>query len=323
MKKPYVVVVFGGSGFLGSRLIRYLAQKGWYVRLAERNPEKALPLKTAGDVGQIVPMYVNFKSERSITSALQGADLVINLVGSGVKSSFFKCRIWKQTSIAERIAKLAKKAGVKDMLYVSAALSSDCDARFARAKRAAEEAVLGYYPEALIVRPNTMFGREDHFLSFFARMMRALPFFFVLCGSSRITPVYVGDVAEGISHALDRSRHEGNICEFHGENIYSHKEVVDRLKAYVKPDMHICSLSNCASYVVSFFAGFIPFSPVCWDAVSLLKYDIVPGGCKTNEKEKTLTLNDVGVVNKVSLDAFLEQNASYYQVGGRFKKKYK
>ncbi|HAV50635.1 MAG TPA: complex I NDUFA9 subunit family protein, partial [Brevundimonas sp.] len=52
-----LVTVFGGSGFVGTQVVRALARRGLRVRVAVRNPNLAHDLKPLGDVGQVMPVY--------------------------------------------------------------------------------------------------------------------------------------------------------------------------------------------------------------------------------------------------------------------------
>ena len=47
-----VVTIFGGSGFIGRYIVEKLAKAGAEIRVAVRNPDKALYLKTMGEIGQ-------------------------------------------------------------------------------------------------------------------------------------------------------------------------------------------------------------------------------------------------------------------------------
>ena len=58
-----VATVFGGSGFIGRYVVKRLAHKGFVVRVAVRDPEAALFLKTAGAVGQVVPLFASVENE--------------------------------------------------------------------------------------------------------------------------------------------------------------------------------------------------------------------------------------------------------------------
>src|SRR5476651_1109144 len=75
------VTVFGGSGFIGRAIVRSLAQKGYLVRVAVRRTERAEPVKTAGDVGQVMLMRANLRMPQSVTAAIAGSQAVINAAG--------------------------------------------------------------------------------------------------------------------------------------------------------------------------------------------------------------------------------------------------
>jgi len=76
-----LITVFGGSGFVGRHLVNQLADEGWRVRVAVRDPEGAKFLKPLGDLGQITPVPASLLNPESIKRACAGADVVINLVG--------------------------------------------------------------------------------------------------------------------------------------------------------------------------------------------------------------------------------------------------
>src|SRR5476651_672499 len=81
-----VATVFGGSGFIGRYVVRRLANAGKTVRVAVRDTEGALFLKTAGRIGQIVPLHAPVTDDAAVKRAVAGADWVINLVGKLTES---------------------------------------------------------------------------------------------------------------------------------------------------------------------------------------------------------------------------------------------
>src|ERR1700722_9355112 len=76
-----VATVFGGSGFIGRYVVKRLAQQGYIVRVPSRDPEGALFLKPMGAVGQVVPLYASVSNEPTVHRAVEGAEIVANLVG--------------------------------------------------------------------------------------------------------------------------------------------------------------------------------------------------------------------------------------------------
>src|SRR5471030_2710812 len=81
-----VATVFGGSGFIGRYVVRRLAGTGKTVRAAVRDTERALFLKTAGKLGQIVPLHAPVTDDATVKRAVEGAEWVVNLVGALTES---------------------------------------------------------------------------------------------------------------------------------------------------------------------------------------------------------------------------------------------
>src|SRR6185312_510215 len=170
-----VATVFGGSGFIGRYVVKRLAHKGFVVRVAVRDPEAALFLKTAGAVGQVVPLFASVEHEATVSRALDGAALAVNLAGilaEGRSGDFQRIH----ADGAGRIARLAAAAGAERLVHVSA-IGADAanPSRYGASKAAGEQAVLSAFPRATILRPSIVFGPEDQFFNRFAAMARMSP----------------------------------------------------------------------------------------------------------------------------------------------------
>ncbi|WP_245492834.1 NAD-dependent epimerase/dehydratase family protein, partial [Mesorhizobium sp. M7A.F.Ca.CA.001.08.1.1] len=74
LQTPKLVVVFGGSGFVGRHVVRALAKRGYRIRVACRRPDLAGHLQPLGNVGQIQPVQANVRVRWSVDRAVQGAD---------------------------------------------------------------------------------------------------------------------------------------------------------------------------------------------------------------------------------------------------------
>ena len=77
-----LVTVFGGSGFLGTYVAQALLERGARLRIASRNPEKSFSLKPLANLGQLQFARCDIANEASLAGAIDGADVVINLVGT-------------------------------------------------------------------------------------------------------------------------------------------------------------------------------------------------------------------------------------------------
>lgn len=221
-----VATVFGGSGFIGRYVVKRLTHKGFVVRVAVRDPEGALFLKTAGAVGQVVPLYAAVENEASVERALEGAALAVNLVGilAEDRGGDFQ-RVHAEG--AGRIARLAAAAGTQRLVHVSAIGASPAGpSQYGRTKAEGEAAVRSAFPGATVLRPSIVFGPEDRFFNRFAAMARLSPFMPVIAGDTRMQPVYVGDVADAVMEALARPDAAGAIYELGGPHVWTFRELL-------------------------------------------------------------------------------------------------
>jgi len=76
-----LVTVFGGSGFLGRHVVQALAKRQYRIRVAVRRPDLTGHLQPLGRVGQIHAVQANVRHRPSVSAAVRGSDVVINLVG--------------------------------------------------------------------------------------------------------------------------------------------------------------------------------------------------------------------------------------------------
>ncbi|MDI1325940.1 MAG: complex I NDUFA9 subunit family protein [Brevundimonas sp.] len=224
---PGLVTVFGGSGFVGSHLVRALARRGWRVRVACRRPDRAWKLQTSGSVGQIQAVRCDANNPEDVASALQGADAAINLIGilyETGRRTFHAQHVEASRNIAEAVA----AANISRLVQISAiGADPESESDYALSKAAAEMAVRQVKPDTVVVRPSIVFGAGDDFLNRFARMAQFSPFLPLIGGGkTRFQPVYVADVAEAISRATVLPEAAGRTFELGGPAVMTFEEVL-------------------------------------------------------------------------------------------------
>ena len=79
---PPLITVFGGGGFIGRYVCEALLKRGARLRVAERYPRKAFFLQPLGQVGQVSMVAADLARPETIERAVEGADAVVNLVGT-------------------------------------------------------------------------------------------------------------------------------------------------------------------------------------------------------------------------------------------------
>jgi NADH dehydrogenase len=270
-----VATVFGGSGFIGRYIVKRLANKGFVVRVAVRDPEAALFLKPMGAVGQIVPLYASLTSQPTAERAIEGADLVVNTVGilAENRPGDFQ-RI--HADGAGMVARLAAQAGAARLVHLSAiAADANSASRYAATKAAGETAVREAFPSAAILRPSLVFGPEDQLFNRFAAMARMLPFMPVICGETRFQPVYVCDVADAVMAALARADAAGATYELGGPRIWLFREILAYVLRETDRRRPMLDVPPAMARLQASVMELLPGKPLTRDQLLLLQQDNV------------------------------------------------
>lgn len=308
---PKLVTVFGGSGFVGRHIVQRLAHKGYVVRVAVRDPESALYLKPMGRVGQVTPVQASLRDPASVRAAIDGSDMVINLVGilyeSGKQTFDAIHRVGAAT-----VAKAAKEAGVKTLVHMSA-LGADkaSKSKYARSKALGEEAVLEAFPEASIIRPSVIFGPHDDFFNKFAAMAKVSPALPLIGGGhTKFQPVYVGDVADAFLKCLEDKTCAGHTYDLAGPSVYTFEELMELVLHEIGAHRGLIPLPFPFASLLASVLELLPVPPLTRDQVKLLKKDNVLSG-------DTPGLEALGI-EATAAEVILPTYMGMYRKGGQF-----
>ena len=299
-----VATVFGGSGFIGRYIVKRLAKKGFVVRVAVRDTERALFLKPMGAVGQIVPLYASLTHEPTVHRAVEGADLVVNAVGilSERRSGDFQ-RI--QAEGAGWSARLAAAAGVARLVHISA-IGADPNAasRYAASKGIGEAMLREAFAGATILRPSLVFGPEDMLFNRFAAMARMLPLMPVICGDTLFQPVYVGDVADAVMAALARPDAAGAIYELGGPRVWQFRELLAYVLQETGRKRRMVDVPMGLARLQARIMELLPGKPLTQDQLLMLQHDNVASADIPGLKELGIVPTPVELVVPVYLRRF-------------------
>ena len=199
-----VVTVFGGTGFLGRRIVRHLRLNGFYVRVGSRQPDRGHRL-IGPDDPQLRSIKVDVGDQRSVIDALADAYGAVNAVSLYVErglETFHSVHV----ESAQRIAAQAQRAGVKRLIHVSG-IGADprSQSLYIRKRGEGELAVREAFAEAILIRPAVMFGPDDAFLNAMLKLFKRLPFFPMFGkGQMRLQPVSLPQIKferiDGVIH---------------------------------------------------------------------------------------------------------------------------
>ncbi len=294
------ILVIGGTGFLGSAIVRELARRpchpgagrGSAVRvdtathnfcftLPTRRRERAKHLLVLPTV-RVVDADVH--DPATLARLMVGQDAVISLVGilkGGEGEPYGKGFTRAHVELPQKIAAAARAAGVRRVLHVSALKAApDAPSGYLRSKEAGEAALKAAGLDLTIFRPSVIFGPGDSFLTLFARMARIAPLFPLAGAEARFQPVWVEDVAAAVADSLLRAESIGASYDLCGPQQYSLRQLVSYAAAISGHPRAVIGLPQAIAWLQAWAMEFIPNGPMTRDNIrSMQVASVCDAGC--------------------------------------------
>jgi uncharacterized protein YbjT (DUF2867 family) len=270
-----IVVVFGGTGFLGRRIVRRLRTQPFTVRAASRNPQRVSDQLRASDAG-LEPVAADIHDERSVAASVAGARAVVNAVSLYVER---RAETFQSVHVAgaERLARLARAAGVERLIHISG-IGADpgSSSAYIRSRGHGEQVVRRAFPEATLIRPCVMFGPDDAFVTTILALLRRLPVYPMFGrGETRLQPVHVEDVAEAVARVIGREDSRGATFECGGPRVFSYDELIATIARAAQLQVRRYPVSFAVWRGLARLAEALPRPALTRNQVELMQVDTV------------------------------------------------
>jgi uncharacterized protein YbjT (DUF2867 family) len=265
-----LVTIFGGTGFLGRRIAERLGAAGARVRVAVRHTTEGVPPK-GGDVEVV---YADVRDGTTVAEAVRDSDAVVNAVGLYVEQGEATFQA-VHVDGAREVARAARDAGIGRFVHISG-IGADVNSAssYVRSRALGERAVREACPEAIILRPSILFGRGDALFRSLAAITRISPIFPLFGdGSTRLQPVFVGDVAEAVVKAVGSPSGSGKVYELGGPRVYRYKELVELVLVQLKRRRVLVPVPFFVWEIQASLLGLLPNPPLTRDQVILMRRD--------------------------------------------------
>jgi uncharacterized protein YbjT (DUF2867 family) len=270
-----VVTVFGGTGFLGRRIVRHLRQQEFSVRIASRRPDRSRALFGFDDA-DVQSVEADVHDRQAVADALVGAYGAVNAVSRYVehgRDTFHSVHV----EAAQRLAAAARRAGVSRFVHVSG-IGADPASRslYIRKRGEGELAVRAAFADALIIRPAVMFGPDDAFLTTVLALLRRLPVYPMFGrGRTRLQPADVEDVAEAIARGVQRTDMRCVTFECGGPRIYSYEQLLRMVANEAGLSPVLMPFPFAGWRALTSIAELLPNPPLTRNQVELMEIDTV------------------------------------------------
>ncbi|MGF1606533.1 MAG: complex I NDUFA9 subunit family protein [Rhodothalassiaceae bacterium] len=268
------VTVFGGSGFLGRRIVACLLGLRFCVRAAARHPERiTVP---AGSQGRLIPVRADVTDADSVARALEGAHGVVNAVSlyrqrGGIRFADI------HVAGAEQVARAARSAGVTCLVHLSG-IGADANdpAPYLAARGQGQDAVCAAFPNATVFRPSVMMGPGDGFLERLIGMARLAPVMPLFGrGQVRLQPVYVGDVAQAAGRAMSMAEAHEPAYDLGGPEVFAYRDLVARVLRLARRRRPLIPMPALVWRGLAAAGAVLPHPPVTPTEVALMQRDNV------------------------------------------------
>ena len=263
------VLVTGGTGFVGPKIVNAVVDAGHWVRVLERKPgawkNAGLRCQEAAE-GDVT-------DADSLHRAAAGCDAVVHLVAiiNGARRDFK--RVMEEGT--RNVIAAAREAGVRRFVLMSA-LGTNEETKdlvpYYRAKWMMEQNLKASGLEHVIFRPSFIFGQDGGALQQFRRIARLAPVTPIPgSGTQRIQPIWVDDVGVYFAAALEKPDAANRTFEVGGPDIVTWNEFWSRLKHALgtrRPTMHVpMGLMRAQAVVLER----LPKPPVTRDQLTMLE----------------------------------------------------
>lgn len=273
------VCVFGGTGFLGRRVVRRLVAEGASVRVAVRRPDRARSVLRSAGLERVAVVRADVRDQASVVAAVAGADTVVNAVSAYVEKGGVTFEAVHERGAAT-VAREAAAAGAARLVLVSGiGADPESSSPYIRARGRGERAAREAFPGVTIVRPGAMFGPGDALFGTLADLARHFPMLPLIGGGrTRLQPAYVEDVAEAIARILADDATAGRTYELAGPIVYTLRELVEMTLRLVERRRPLLPVPFVLAKVQARLFELLPNPPLTAGQVDLLKADNLASG---------------------------------------------
>jgi len=259
-----VILVTGGTGFVGPRVVHALRERDKPVRALVRDPSGREATTLAAWGAELV--QGDMTDPAGLRRAVEGSDVVVHLVAIRQGSEQQFRRVMEEGT--RELVAAAKGAGVKRFVLMSALGTSEQTkdlVPYYHAKWEQEQTVSGSGLEHVIFRPSLVFAKDGGILPTFRRLARLSPVTPIIgSGKQRIQPIWIDDVAAYFAQGVDKAEAANRVFELGGPDAVSWNEFWARLKRVLgqrRPSLHVpMALMRVNALVTERLPGNIPLT---------------------------------------------------------------
>jgi nucleoside-diphosphate-sugar epimerase len=216
------ILVLGGSGFVGSFLIKLLPQATYLVRKSSNTTH----LKGADLV------YGDILKYQELLSAAQGVDIIINLTGPSKQMGNINTDVIIEGT--KNIIKVSKELGIKRLINLSSmAAKRKALGPYGEAKKEADKLLENSTYSIVNLKPTLIFGKGGAIFQKLLKMIDGIPKIVPVVGEGhyKIQPIYIKDLVQAVNNSIKLPLKSGQIktYELGGPEPITYRDFINKI----------------------------------------------------------------------------------------------
>ena len=303
-------VIFGGSGFIGRRIVAKLVTAGHHV---------IVPTRQRGRVKNDVIVLPNTDvvacdpfDQHSLTKLVSRAETVINLVGilhETENGAFENVHVECVRRLTDAVAGMRN---VRQLIHISALNAAPgAPSRYLRSKGKGEAYVTKVgRTEWTIIRPSVVFGKGDSFVNLFATLLRLAPILGVPKADAQFQPIWVDDLASMVTSCVHNPDCYSKTLSAGGPQVLTLRQIVTELRDVLRLKRKVFALDALSSRLLATMLEYVPFLPPMLTRDNLASMTL-PSVCETKGNDAAKLLAPTPLMR---LSDYLQANHSLVSV---------
>ena len=237
-----MILVTGGTGFVGKTLVRNLVSLGYPVRTLLK------PSKQSPNLPKNIPIEVtvcSLNDPRGLLAALKGVDIIFHLAGTERLSTRADLN-GVDIQGTKNIVEAAQQSNIERIFFLSH-LGADRNSAYPvlKAKAISEKTIEQSGVPYTIFRCSNIYGPGDQFVVSLAKLLKSSPGFFFIPGngSSALQPLWIEDLIASLLVSLQSKETLNEVLEIGGGEIYTFREIIELILSIINLKRALIQLS--------------------------------------------------------------------------------
>ena len=283
------IAIFGGGGFIGQKLITFLANNGYHIIVPFQRNTNTAKIRSLGKPGQVIPFKYNLLSESAVEKTLHSSDVIINLKTMWEENN---ANTYQKTifDFNVKLIELINKNNKNKLFIFFSGLGVSNTSYSNRIKiiYKVEQHIINNHKNYCIIKPGVVIGRGDPFISKLSNLIKLSPLIPLFGdGHKKFQPVFIDDILEFVKIIIEK-KFQKNIFDLAGPEVFSYRNFYLYIFSINNVNKLLISIPFLLSKIFTKILNYFSIKIITYDQLLMFNEDSVI-------KNKNKSFKDVGM----------------------------